>query len=391
MSFMFETLTQLTLEVPAAVQQESWQQSQSASSARGQWQTFLNHLCVTVFLPWLQTEYVPTATTNLNTRTLPKVWDVVNGTALSFDAKRLVLIPDKSLDTSELRVPQEWVDVPQWAGDYFLAVQVNPEAGWLQVWGYTTHAMLKTMGNYDPIDRTYFLDAQQVIQDVSALWVVHQVAVDEVTQATIAPLPTVPVAQADHLLQRLASLEIDQPRLELPFELWGALITDDIWRQRLYQQRQGEAVTASRVTQLGQWLQNRFETGWQALETLLGNDANLAFSFRQTVDLTETTIKGVKLLQLPTQAVLLLVIVESTPNDDRVGIRVQLRSRDRQIPLPEGLRLHLFAIEGEVIQSVQSRQQDEAIQLKRFRIASGTPFSLQITWENDVFTEQFIA
>lgn len=391
MSFMFETVTQLTLEIPASVQQESWQQSQSASSARGQWHTFLNQLCVTVLLPWLQTEYVPTASTHLEASTLPTVWDVVNGTALSFDRKRLVLIPDKSLDTSELRVPQEWVDSHHWAGDYFLAVQVNPDAGWLHVWGYTTHDMLKTMGSYDPSDRTYCLDAQQMIQDVSALWVVHQLAADEPTQAAIAPLPPIPAAQADNLLQQLANLDIDQPRLEIPFELWGALITDDPWRQRLYQQRQGESATASRVTQLRQWLQNRFETGWQALETLVGNEANLAFSFRQTVDLTETTIKGVKLLQLPTQAVLLLVIVESTPNDDRVGIRVQLRSRDRQTPLPEAVSLNLLATEGEVIQSVQARRQDEAIQLKRFRVSSGTLFNLQIIGEDVVFTEQFMA
>lgn len=391
MSFTFEPLTQLTIDIPAPVQQEAWQQSQSASSGRGQWHTFLNHLCVTVFLPWLQTEYVPTATTYLNASTLPTVWDVVNGTAVSFDRKRLVLIPEKSLDTSELRVPQEWVDNPSWVGDYFLAVQVNPDAGWLRVWGYATHDMVKTIGSYDPLDRTYCLDAQQVIQDVSALWVVHQLAADELTQAAIAPVPAVPATQAENLLQRLANLDIDQPRLEIPFELWSALITDESWRQRLYQQRQGESATVSSVTQLGQWLQNRFETGWQALEALLGNDASLAYSFRQTTDLTETTIKGVKLLQLPTQAVLLLVIVESTPNDDRVGIRVQLRSRSQQTPLPAALSLNLLAPDGEVIQSVQSRQQDEAIQLKRFRVSTGTPFSLQIIWEDVVFTEQFIA
>ncbi|MGI0487230.1 DUF1822 family protein [Pantanalinema rosaneae CENA516] len=391
MSFMFEPLTQLMLDIPTPVEQDSWQQSQLASSGRGQWQTFLNHLCVTVFLPWLQTEYVPTATTTLTASTLPTVWDVVNGTVLSCDRKRLVLIPDKSVDTSELRVPQEWVDVPGWAGDYFLAVQVNADAGWLRVWGYTTHEMLKTMGTYDPGDRTYGLDAQQVIQDVSALWVVQQLAADEPTQAAIAPLPTVPVVQADHLLQRLANLELDQPRLEIPFELWGALITDDGWRQRLYQYRQGQSTIVHPITQLGQWFQHQFEAGWQALETLLGEDANLAYSFRQTADLTDVPIKGAKLLQLPTQAVLLLVSVEAMPNDDQVGIRAQLRSRDRQISLPEGLSLHLLATDGEVIQSVQARQQDEAIQLKRFRIPSGTPFTLQITWENEVFTEPFIA
>jgi len=26
-------------------------------------------------------------------------------------------------------VPQEWVDIPEWAADYYLAVQVNPDSG----------------------------------------------------------------------------------------------------------------------------------------------------------------------------------------------------------------------------------------------------------------------
>jgi len=37
-------------------------------------------------------------------------------------------------DLTKRMVPQEWVDIPEWAADYYLAVQVNPDSGWLRIW-----------------------------------------------------------------------------------------------------------------------------------------------------------------------------------------------------------------------------------------------------------------
>ncbi|PSO81051.1 MAG: hypothetical protein BRC41_15925 [Cyanobacteria bacterium QH_9_48_43] len=50
---------------------------------------------------------------------LPSFWEVVNGTAIALSGVRLVLIPSEAADLSELRVPQEWVDIPSWGGDYY--------------------------------------------------------------------------------------------------------------------------------------------------------------------------------------------------------------------------------------------------------------------------------
>ena len=36
-----------------------------------------------------------------------------------------MLIPSEAIDDSELEVPQEWVDIPSWAADYYLAVQIT--------------------------------------------------------------------------------------------------------------------------------------------------------------------------------------------------------------------------------------------------------------------------
>ncbi|MGV0027931.1 DUF1822 family protein [Phormidesmis priestleyi] len=368
-----QTLTQLQLEILPDVQSESWQVAQSCTTATATWNTYLNQVSLSTFLPWLRSHYAPEADLH------PSLWNFVNGTAITLNNKRLILIPDKTIDTSELRIPQEWIDVASWAGDYYLAVQVNPDALWVRVWGYTTHEQIKAIGTYDADDRTYCLDAQDLIQDLSVLWVVRQLNPDEVTQGAIAPLPTMRPAQAENLLQRLTNPALLQPRLELPFALWGALLERADWQQRL-------SGSAPRRVQLSQWLQNVFEEGWQSLESLLERD-EFAFNVRQ-VDLSETAVRRVKLLNLPNRSLLLLVILEPEA-DGRIGVRSQLRSRDASLNLPANLHLSLISSTGEIVQSVRARSQDDVIQLRRFRSALGTQFSLQVTIDNTVITEDF--
>lgn len=72
---------------------------------------------------------------------LSSIWEVVNGTAIGIGETRIVLIPE-AMDTDEYEVQAEWVDIPSWAADYYLAVQVNSEDCWLRIWGYTTHKKL---------------------------------------------------------------------------------------------------------------------------------------------------------------------------------------------------------------------------------------------------------
>ncbi len=59
--------------------------------------------------------------------------------------------------------------------NYYLAVQVNPDDGWMKVFGYTTHQHLKKIGVYDPSDhRTYSLEVEDLIPDLNVLWITHQ-------------------------------------------------------------------------------------------------------------------------------------------------------------------------------------------------------------------------
>jgi hypothetical protein len=390
MSSLFDVPTQIGLEISPDVHLEAWQFSQSFSSHTARWNAYLNQICQQTFLTWLTAEEDPVATIAWSREMATSFWEVVNGTVFTSGEKRLILLPDKSLDTSELRVPQEWIDIPDLAADYYLAVQINLDEMWLQIWGYTTHEQLKMRGTYDPHDRTYRLASEFLIPDLNVLWVVQQLQPNELTQAEIAPLPELSPTQAENLLQRLAVSTIDQPRLEIPFQLWGALLTNDHWRQQLCYLRQGITPKESLIqaaVNLGQWFQNRFAEGWQAVENLL-NPEELAVNLRQTTELSQA-IRRVKAIELADQVLLLLVTLVSE-EDGRVEVRPQLRPRDRDLQLPPNLTLALLSTTGKTVQSVESRDQDDSIQLRRFKCSPGTQFSLQVQLNGKVvLTEDF--
>lgn len=251
-SLSFADPTQLWLEVSQTAQANAWQQSQSFRVPHCRWNAYLNLICLNTFLPWLREEYEQEATPWPNFAALPSFWGVVNGTAITLGTKRLVLVPTETIDLSELRVPQEWVDIPSWVADYYIAAQVNPDDGLVRIWGYTTHQQLKTSGSYDLGDRTYCLGEEDLIGDLNVLWVMRQLNLEEPTRRETVPLRGLPLAQAENLLRRLGNPDVVMPRLAVPFELWGSLLEHGGWRQSLHHRRQGVAESWS----IPQWFQS---------------------------------------------------------------------------------------------------------------------------------------
>lgn len=382
----FAEPTEWWLEIPRSVREEAWQQSQLYATPGSRRAAFINHTCLSVLLPWLQAEYALEATA------IPAFWEVVNGTAIMLGERRLVLVPTEAID-SNLEIPQEWVDIPSWVSDYYLAVQVQLDESWMRVWGYTTHQELKANGSYDPSDRTYCLDARNLTRDLHAFRIVCQFCLEEQTKTEIAPLPELSVAQAENLIQRLGSSSVIFPRLAVPFILWGALLERQEWRQRLCQQRQtnqlNDVVIAETPVNLTQWLQNSFEAGWQPLKALFNLEPELALSFRTTSNYNRFEETRCKLIDLALhQAVVLVVGLEAA--DERVRIGVQLYPARGNPYVPAGLSLSLLSNTGEVLQSVQAQSRDEYMQLRRFRCPLETRFSLQMTLDTGVVTEEFV-
>ncbi|MDZ7954125.1 DUF1822 family protein [Nostoc sp. DedQUE09] len=318
----------LYLEITQSPEAQEQPYSTAGACQRG----WVNQKCLQAFLPWLKEEIAPTARVYPNSAALPSFWEVVNGTAITFDRDRLVLIPTLAMDDDELRVPQEWVDILEWVADYYIAVQVNPDDGWMKVFGYTTHQILKTKGVYDPGDRTYSLESEDLIPDINVLWVTRQLDRSEALRAEIAPLDPIAKIQAENLLERLGDRDVKFPRLAVPFSLWGALLTHSGWRKKLYELRQGLLIQQS----IPQWLQTGVanlaqQWGWEKREFVVVpagmRSAEPVLGLSRQIIIAEQTYE--------------LRIFPKSASEDYVW-RFELRSTTLDGQIPAGFKLRLL-------------------------------------------------
>lgn len=333
---------QLHLEIPQFQMQE-----QAYSTPGGYQRAWINQLCLQAFLPWFKEEIAPNAKLYPNPAELPSFWELVNGTAITFDTSRLVLIPTLAMDGDELRVPQEWVDIPELAADYYIGVQVNPDDGWIKIFGYTTHKNLKAKGVYDFGDRTYSLGSEDLIQDINVLWVTRQMNYPEALRADIAPLASIPQTQAENLLERLGNADVKFPRLTVPFPLWGALMAHSGWRNKLYELRQGLQQQRS----IRQWLQTGVanlpqQWGWKKKEFLM-----VSGTMRST-----EAVQGLSRQLIMNGAIYELRIFPSGNSENQIW-RFELRSATPGNQIPIGFKLRLLT---EDLQSFENNE-DTAI------------------------------
>lgn len=341
------------------------------------WQVDINQFCLAGIAPWLEDEFgVTSRQIEAAARSHLAIWSLVGGTAIPIDGDtRLILVPSAAIDLDELRVPQEWVDIPGWVGDYYVGVQANPASGQLRVWGYTTQAELKQQGQHDAADRSYYL-AGEALTDLAILPTARALGVVASTRIAVPALPPVPAAQVESLVQRLTQPDCRVPRLAVPFALWGALMADAGVRSRL----------ARPVPQnLSQWLSRLTEAdpaswvmqGWRSLESLL-SESPTALAWRSNE--TAPTVRNGKRLMLATgtdPVTAVLVVGVEAEADERVSVRVQLRP-EADAGLPDDVELSLLTPTGEVSQSVSRQPDDDYIQLKRFRLPPGYPFTIQV-------------
>ena len=390
---------QIWIDISPQEREKAWQQTQNQpySNAGSRWNAYLNCLCLNTFTRWVKEEPELEETLKIwpNDASLPSFWDVVNGTKLTLGETGLVLIPSDKSAFSEFRIPQEWVDIANWAARYYLAVNLNLDAGWMRVRGYASHEQIQQEGRCDRLDRTYVLDPEDLIADINVMWVARELF--PANKLAVKALPTLSREQTEKILQQL-SHQIDySPRLDLSFEQWASIVANDETRQQLYQLRlanQNIAPSQPKANNLSLWFQNIFDAGWQSVETILGTQREtLAFQFRTDAALNDVSVKGLKLIDLGIDikgnAVMLLVGL--TPEiDQKVNIRVQLYPAKGETYLPPNLKLGLLPQSGVTLQEVESRSQDNYIQLKRFKSPAGKGFTIQVALGDVSIKEDFV-
>lgn len=348
---------------------------QSYSTAGASQRALINQQCLDAFLPWLRAEISSNARVYPNAATLPSLWEVVNGTAIDLDNLRLVLIPTLAMDGDELRVPQEWVDIPEFVADYYLAVMVNPDENWMSIFGYSTHQQLKTMGAYDPGDRTYSLESEDLIPDINVLWV-SRLYSQENLRAEVSPLPVLPKNQADNLLQRLGNANIKFPRLQVPFTLWGALLTHGGWRQQLYELRQGIVQQQS----IQQWLQD----GLSDFAQQLGWNAKM-MRLRSGMRSQETPILGLfRQIEIANNFYELRVF--SSGNPESQTWRFELRSVNPESNIPVGFKLRLLT---EDLQPFENNEDTATITVDLLYVEVMVEPGEGIVWETEPLPQDY--
>ncbi|MEL6555843.1 MAG: DUF1822 family protein [Cyanobacteria bacterium J06621_11] len=423
--------TQPRLNIPASVLQDAWQQSQSISMPGGRWQAYLNQISQQVILDWVldecsqQLSRSPSVFSWPSSAFSPVCWELVNGSVMTFGDFRLAIIPMEGVGYDELEVPQEWVDISGVAADYYLALQVNPQESWIDCWGYITHQRLSEVGHFDATDRTYRVDANLLTRDVSTLWPTIEFCPNVVTQAEIAPLPSISVAQRTNLVERLAKQDVAFPRLSVPFAQWSALFADEQTWQQLCTQRlasyQGEE--SSQITRsAGDWLQalqadirERLQR-WQPLNQSFNAglaDAGLATVAARSVpdenDLAEDSLDVQQLLsqrqEIQLGEVTVLLAIRCVVDDEGlIDTQFQLSVVDEAQPLPDGLVFALIAEGGEFRETVQVGQQvgqqvsQQASQMegtvllsRELKFAIGDRFTLVVSLGDNDYMEIFEA
>jgi Protein of unknown function (DUF1822) len=200
----------------------------------------LNRLCMTVVKSWMS------KTIELEINPVFPCWfggkdrlnfisKLVNGFAVQIGETKIIFIPSDSIDLEEFTVPQEWVDLPNWAANYYVPVRVDLHEQHLHLWGFISHADLKNKAQFDRVFRNYQIAGIDTIANLDLLQeycelhtLPKSIEIDTEIDS-VGQLSTT----GEKLIQQLQQHNSRfSPRLELPFSQWGAMLNHPQWLER---------------------------------------------------------------------------------------------------------------------------------------------------------------
>lgn len=362
------------------------------SNATARTNAELNQICLQKIQAWL-TEIGIESTPTFTPTQMDSIWDVVNGCALTVGNRRLILVPSDKLDREELNVPQEWVDIPTWMGDYYLAVQIDLDERTMNIWGYTSHRTLRETGTFDRIDRTYSISSDFLIGELDILWMAQLLDLQEIT--TVPPIASLNAERSTSAIDRLSQPSPYSPRLDLDFNTWAAILSNNDLRDRLHQRRLRVATLQAITTpalSLTDWLRSEFSQavaqGWDTLDRIMTRGE---LAVVRGGDMSSERAKLIDLqYQLDRTNVVMLVGIKPQ-GETHVVVSVQVYPAPGTPTLPPQLKLSYITDEGEDLQTVISRDRDFQIQLPIFTCDVGTTFNIQLQLDGVSQVEKFVA
>lgn len=305
-----------------------------------QWQTHLNALALLGFEKWL-TERIPEQIVYRDAT------EIVNVCYLKFGEFKVGLIASEDLLDEVVNVPQDALASPELAAHFYVVLEVLEEQEQVIIKGFLRYDQVV---NYRSRDNLHLLRNGCYKLPLSAF-----------------------DTEPNHLLFYCRFLE------PTAIPLWASAERSAMPSLRYLKETR---------TKLSQWLQGVFNEGWLGIDALVNPQANLALSTRNI----QVSAKGGKLINLGMQlgsppAGLLVNVTEET--EKKIGVLVQLHPTGGEKYLPPNLKLTLLSKAGKKLQEVQSRGQDNYIQLPPFRGETGKRFSIEVSWSDATIREFF--
>jgi hypothetical protein len=329
--------------------------SHDSSSEALQWQTYVNALAFLGFSQWLK-EKMPEQANGLGHAFMtPPVALFIEGVCqFSLGKFKFCLIAMEHVLDEAICIPQSAVVNPEWAAHFYVALEVCQEEEQVIFRGMMQHDQVASY--------LHRRDRQSSAEGCCPI-----------PLSCFDPEP-------NHLLSYCRYLDAIALPLPAPVvENRVAVLTSLTELQETLKNAQ---------TYLSQWLEDRVEEGWQAIETLIQPDAYLALNTRNA---EKNICKGKLLnfgLKLGQQSVALLVTVNPEP-EEKLNVLVQLHPIGGQRFLPPHIKLTLQSKAGETLQEAEARGQDNYIQLRSFKGSAGKRFSLEVSLLGESVKEAF--
>ena len=276
----------LTIKLTKSFQNEVWQEIADISNEVTRHRSYINLLARKAFVSWLSLILEEEITDNYYLEKYLSIWEFINGNDININLSRIVLIPTEIDDKSEISIPKEWMTIPEWVGNYYVAVEVNLAQEYLSFWGYTSYKEIINNSELDLINYHHDLEAEYLETDLNLMALEYEYGWENIPQ--IKPLSLVSKQQKYKLLSQIKDELF--PRYCLNFSQWLNLISDLEIRSSLFKSRQ--------PIRLSQWLNRQIEStivqGWQNIENVIDNlfisDLSLQPSFsarRRPISLPE--------------------------------------------------------------------------------------------------------
>lgn len=148
----------------------------------------------------------------------------------------------------------------------------------------------------------------------------------------------------------------------------------------------------TQITHLSHWLEEKFESGWQPVETLFTASGRSPARLRSAFNLRgEGVVKRFKQIDLNADnpvAILLLVAVDREESAFKICVQAQPALSEET--LPDGLQLNLLDTEDTVLATIASQTEDNFIQLPYFRGMRNEKFKVDIELNSASDREEFL-